>query len=90
VAWRPVHGIARGTVHGIAPPGEAARLCGLCVGEALELRLHVAVVPGEQLRLRDEAVAMRVELEEDRLHLGPARVDMHMHMHIGSELCMHI
>ena len=47
-------------------------------------RLHVAVVPGEQLRLRDEAVAVRVELEEDRLHLGggeivhlgPARVRM--------------
>jgi len=31
-------------------------------------------IPGEQLRLRDEAVAVRVELEEDRLHLEPVEV----------------
>ena len=40
----------------------------------MRVRAKVAVAPGEQLRLRDEAVAVRVELEEDRLHLEPVEV----------------
>ena len=37
--------------------------------------MHVAAVPGEELRLRDDTVAVTVHLEEDGLHLETVEAD---------------